>query len=117
MKFETDYKNIHFHIELEKENVSDLSQLMGDKFNRLPNQTMAEIRKGNLASYNVIIVSTLNNEQFTHYLSGVVLSSHEDQLMEDVGDYLEQEGVLDDIERCLNRYSADPGPVWRIATN
>jgi len=116
MNFETDYKNIHFQINLEKENVSDLSQLMGDKFNRLPNQTMAEIKKGNLASYNVLIISKQNNEELTHYLPSVILTSKEDELMEEIGHYLDQEGILDDIEKSWRRNAVTPGPVWRIPT-
>lgn len=48
MKFETEYRNIHFKISLEKELFEDVTLLMGDKFNRLPNQTMIEIKKGTL---------------------------------------------------------------------
>jgi hypothetical protein len=114
MNFETDYKNIHFQINVEKEIVNDLSQLMGDKFNRLPNQTMIEIKKGNLASYNVIIVSKYNGEELTHYLPSVILTSKEVELMEEIGNYLDQENVLDDIEKCWKRNQVSPGPLWRV---
>ena len=116
MKFETDYKNIHFEISVERETISDVSLLMGDKFNRLPNQTMMEIKKGTLAAYNVIIVSTAGSEEFTHYLSNVILSSDESELLEEIGHYLDQEETLDTIERLIRRYQVAPGPVWRIPT-
>jgi len=115
MNFETDYKNIHFHISIEKESISDLSALMGDKFNRLPNQTMTSIKKGELASYNVIIVSIKEDEELTHYLSSIILSSKEEELMEEIANYLDQESVLDNIERVWSRNLIDPGPVWRIS--
>ena len=48
MKFETEYKNIIFKFTLEKENFTDVSFSMNDKFNRLANQTIIEVKKGNL---------------------------------------------------------------------
>lgn len=114
MNFETEYKNIHFRISLEKEVFTDITLLMGDKFNRLPNQTMIEIKKGTLGPYNLIIESDENNEMpCTHYLSGILLTTDEDELIDEVASYLEQENILDDIAAMRLKYAFEPGPTWR----
>ena len=113
MNFETEYKNINFRISLEKEVYDDVSLLMGDKFNRLPNQTMIEIKKGSIGPYNVMIVSIENDVEYTHYLSGILLTTDTEELIEELGNYLEQESILDDIVAIRSRYAIDPGPAWR----
>lgn len=114
MNFETEYKNIIFNITLEKEDIKDLSLLMGDKFNRLPNEVMIDIKKGTLASYNLIITSSQNNEVFTHYFSGIMLTPKQDELLEELQEYLESESVLDSIAEILKKYFIEPGPIWRV---
>ena len=114
MNFETVYKNIHFKITLEKEVFEDITLLMGDKFNRLPNTTMIEIKKGTLGPYNLIIESDEDEDMpCTHYLSGILLTTDEDELMDEVADYLEQENILDDIVSIRKKYAFEPGPLWR----
>lgn len=113
MNFETEYKNIVFRISLEKEPYDDVALLMGDKFNRLPNQTMIEIKKGTLGPYNVIITSIQDEEEFTHYLSGILLTTDQDELLDELGAYLEQENILDDIVAIRKKYAISPGPSWR----
>ncbi len=113
MNFETEYKNIRFLISLEKENYNDISLVMGDKFNRLPNQTMIEIKKGTLGPYNLVITSIDGEEEYTHYLSGILLTTDEEELLEELGSYLEQEHILDDIVALRKRYALSPGPAWR----
>jgi hypothetical protein len=113
MNFETEYKNITFRISLEKEQFNDISQLMGDKFNRLPNQTMIEIKKGALGPYNLLITSIQDEAEYTHYLSGILLTTDEEELMDELASYLEQENILDDIVAIRKKYDVDPGPAWR----
>ncbi len=114
MNFETEYKNIQFKISLEKEVFEDVTLLMGDKFNRLPNQTMLEIKKGTLGPYNLIIESTEDGEmECTHYLSGILLTTDEDELLDELSSYLEQEHILDDIVAIRKKYAFEPGPLWR----
>lgn len=115
MNFECDYKNINFKFTLEKENYPDISFFMSDKFNRLSNQTIIEVKKGNLWPYNIVIESTYNNETFTHYLNTILLSTgSEDTVIEDLSDYLEQENTLDEISALIELYSITPGPKWKI---
>ncbi|MBC7427391.1 MAG: hypothetical protein H7336_02190 [Bacteriovorax sp.] len=114
MNFETEYKNIRFKISLEKEVYEDASLLMGDKFNRLPNQTMIEIKKGALGPYNLIITSDDDDEmECTHYFSGILLTTDEKDLLDELGSYLEQENILDDILAIRKKYAFEPGPLWR----
>jgi hypothetical protein len=113
MNFETEYKNITFRISLEKETYDDVSLLMGDKFNRLPGQTMIEIKKGALGPYNLLVTSIQDDEEYTHYLSGILLTTDEEELMDELGYYLEQENILDDIVAIRNKYAITPGPAWR----
>ena len=113
MNFETEYKNIIFRISLEKETFNDVSLLMGDKFNRLPNQTMIEIKKGNLGPYNILITSIQDEDEYTHYLSGILLTTDQEELLDELGAYLEQESILDDIVAIRTKYAINPGPAWR----
>ena len=113
MNFETEYKNIQFKISVEIETYDDVSLLMGDKFNRLPNQTMIEIKKGALGPYNIIITSIENEIEYTHYLSGILLTTDADELLDELGHYLDQENILDDIVAIRKKYAIDPGPVWK----
>ncbi len=113
MNFETEYKNIQFKISVEKEVYDDVSLLMGDKFNRLPNQTMIEIKKGALGPYNIIITSLENEIEYTHYLSGILLTTDSDELLDELGHYLDQENILDDIVAIRKKYAIDPGPAWK----
>ena len=113
MNFETEYKNIQFKISVEIETYDDVSLLMGDKFNRLPNQTMIEIKKGALGPYNIIITSIENEIEYTHYLSGILLTTDADELLDELGHYLDQENILDDIVAIRKKYAIDPGPAWK----
>ena len=113
MNFETEYKNIHFKISVEIDTYDDVSLLMGDKFNRLPNQTMIEIKKGALGPYNIIITSIENEIEYTHYLSGILLTTDADELLDELGHYLDQENILDDIVAIRKKYAIDPGPAWK----
>ena len=118
MNFETEYKNIKFKFEVEKENYPDVSFFMADKFNRLSNQTIVEVKKGNLWPFNIVITSHRldnENETHTHYLSTVLLSTQGDEsLLDDLADYLEQENVLDEIAALIDQYDLSPGPAWKI---
>ena len=114
MKFETEYKNIQFIISLEDDNYPDVTLLMGDKFHRLGNQTILGLKKGTLKAYNVIIESTFESESFTHYLSGIILTSNAEEVAEDLQDYLEQESVLDEITSLISQYAISPGPKWKV---
>lgn len=113
MNFETEYKNIQFKISVEAEVYDDVSLLMGDKFNRLPNQTMIEIKKGDLGPYNIIITSLEDGHEYTHYLSGILLTTDADDLLDELGHYLDQENILDDIVAIRKKYSIEPGPAWK----
>ncbi len=116
MNFECDYKNIKFKFTLERENYPDVSYFMSDKFNRLSNQTIIEVKKGNLWPYNILIESTtLSDESFTHYLNTILLSTgDEETILDDLADYLEQENTLDEISSLIELYSITPGPQWKI---
>ena len=113
MKFETEYKNINFHISLEHVLILDVSQLLGDKFNRLPNQTMIQLKKGNIKAYNLFIRSQKNEEERTHFWANVLLTSDEESLLEELGDYLEDEEILDSIISNWELLGDETGPSWK----
>lgn len=115
MKFETEYKNIHFVITLENVVIEDISQLFGDKFNRLPNQTLIELKKGNLIAYHLIIKSILAQEERTHYWSNVLLTAEADDLLDELGGYLENEDILDLIVENWELGGSLEGPAWSQA--
>jgi hypothetical protein len=115
MNFETEYKNINFHISLEKSHVSDVSVLLGDKFNRLPNQTLIEIKKGTLIPYHLIITSTFNNEERVHYWSNILLTNNSEELSDELGHFLEDEDILEDIVSNWQLAGSEEGPAWMQA--
>jgi hypothetical protein len=115
MNFETEYKNIRFRITLESVAVKDVGLLLGDKFNRLPNQTMIELKKGTLLPYNLIIQSHFQNEERTHYWSNVLLTHQAEELIEELGHYLNDEDILDLIVGHWNLSGDTEGPAWKLA--
>lgn len=114
MIFETEYKNLNFHITLSIVAISDVTLLLGDKFNRLPNQAMIELKKGTLVPYNLIIKSKNSEEdERTHYWSNVLLTSNADELLEEVGQYLNDEEILDLIVANWELVGDESGPGWK----
>ena len=93
--------------------MGDLSQFFGDKFHRLPNQTMIELKKGNLIGYNLIIESTFKKETRIHYWSKVLLSVHPEELLEDVDHYIKDEEILEQIVAQWNLAGDQSGPGWK----
>ncbi len=120
MNFETEYKNLRFRITLEKIVVTEITHFFGDKFHKLPNQKMIALKKGTLAPYNLIILSNLKEvleDERTHYWSNVLLTNVEDQdeLLEELGEYLDDEAVLDSIVDNWNLVGNEDGPAWSQA--
>jgi len=113
MNFETEYKNIRFHLELERAGISDAALLLGDKFHRVPNQTMIGIKKGELVAYNLTVVSKLNDEERTHFWSNILLTSKEEDVLEELGHYLDDENILDEIVDNWNLLGDETGPAWQ----
>lgn len=115
MNFETEYKNIHFQITLESVVVTDVKLLLGDKFNRLPHQTMSELKKGTLLPYNLIIRSSFNGDERTHYWSHVLLTNQSEELLEELGHYLDDEDILEAIVGHWHLGGNEEGPAWKLA--
>jgi hypothetical protein len=115
MILKTEYKKVLFSLEIEKEHFQDYAQMMGDKFNRLPPQTLIEIKKGNLCSYNILIESQFADETYTHYLSSVLLTSNEEEFVGELGEYLDQEETFEEILKLRTKYAVSPGPEWRVS--
>ncbi len=113
MNFETEYKNLNFHISLEKVEVTDVTLLLGDKFNRLANKTMIELKKGNLVAFNLVIKSKKDNEERTHYWSNVLLTSDAEELLEELGHYLDDEEILDSVVSNWELDGDENGPAWK----
>lgn len=115
MNFETDYKDINFRITLEKVEITDVSILLGDKFNRLPHQTLIEVKKGTLIPYNLFVKSINKAEERTHYWSNILLSSSSEELVEDLGQFLDHEDILDSIVKNWDLEGNESGPAWALA--
>jgi hypothetical protein len=113
MNFETEYKNIIFRISIEAIIIADITLLLGDKFNRLPNQTMIELKKGTIKPYNLVIKSKNAEAERTHYWSNVLLTSDAEQLLEELGDYLDGEEILDSIVSNWDLPGDEQGPAWK----
>ena len=95
MKFETEYKNLNFKIALDLVTFEDVTVFFNDKFHRISNQTMADLKKGTIAPYNLTITSTRDEESRTHYWSNIMLPTDYNDLVEELGLYLDQEEILD----------------------
>jgi hypothetical protein len=113
MNFETEYKNIHFKLELERATISDATLLLGDKFHKLPNQTMIEIKKGNVVAYNLMITSRLEDNDRTHFWSNILLTNKEEDLLVELGHYLDDENILDEVVSNWNLSGDETGPAWK----
>lgn len=113
MKFETQYKDINFHIALEKVACSDPKLFFGDKFNKLPNQTMQDLKKGSIIPFNLIITSRNKSDERIHYWSNVLLTSNVDELLEELGLYLDNEEILDQICDNWSLLGSETGPSWK----
>lgn len=119
MNFETEYKKIFFHISIEEIETSDIAHLLGDKFNRLPNQTLIELKKGNLVGYNLVIKSkkdqdsTNPEDERTHYWSKILLTKNADELLEELGFYLDDEDILESIVSNWELAGDENGPAWK----
>lgn len=97
---------------LEKIVIKDIASFMGDKFNRLPSQTLIELKKGALVPYNLIIESSNHLEVRTHYWSNILLTSNIEELQEELGYYLEDEEILDLIVANWEIVENELGPAW-----
>lgn len=115
MNFETEYKNIHFKLELERATITDAALLLGDKFHKLPNQTMIEIKKGNLIAYNLTITSRLEENERAHFWSNILLTNKEEDLLVELGHYLDDENILDEVVSNWNLSGDETGPAWKQA--
>lgn len=113
MNFETEYKNLNFHISLEPISIQDITLLLGDKFNRLPNQTMIELKKGAIVPYNLVIKSKKAEDERTHYWGNILLTSDADELLEELGFYLDDEEILDSIIANWELVGDESGPGWK----
>lgn len=61
----------------------------------------------------MIITSGENDEEYVHYLSGILLTTDEEEVLDELGYYLEQENILDNIVAIREKYAITPGPAWR----
>lgn len=112
MNFETEYKKIIFNISLERLFITDTTLLLGSKFSRLQSKTIQELQKGNIIPFNLIIISKNNSEERTHYWSNVLLTSNPDDLLDELGVYLDDEEILELIIKNWNLTGSKDGPGW-----
>lgn len=111
MKFELEYKNIHFIISLEKE----LNFIPDNRFQKLGNNTLIALKKNELSAYSLLIESSLNSEELTHYIPSVILSNQSDEILDELQDYLDAENIIEDICEFWNENMNDKtGPNWKV---
>jgi hypothetical protein len=109
MKFELDHNNINLILTLEAEE----NYIPNDRFITHSPQTIKSLSKKEITAYNLIIESTKNNVALTFYLSGVLLSSNEDEIIEELQNYIEDEAIFDQIETSFEElFSEIQNPKW-----
>lgn len=109
MKFELDYNGINLIFTLEEE----INYLPSDRFVKHSPQTIKSLSKKEITAYNLEIVSTKNNETLTFFISGVLLSTNEEEIIEELQNYIEDESVFDDIENSFEELFRDSKtPKW-----
>ena len=109
MKFELDYNNINLILTLDEE----VNYIPSDRFVTHSPQTIKALSKKEITAYNLIIESTKNNVSLTFYLSGVLLSSNQDEIVEELQNYIEDESIFDQIETSFEElFRENQNPIW-----
>jgi hypothetical protein len=109
MKFELEYNNINLIIILEEE----ANYLPSDRFVNHSPQTIKALSKKEITAYNMIIESTKNSEALTFYRSGVLLSTNQDEVIDELQSYIENESVFDNIEASFEElFRESQNPKW-----
>jgi hypothetical protein len=60
-------------------------------------QDLEDMKDGLVKTYSLHVVSTKNGQSMEHYSSGVLLSSNEDEIQEELEEILDDFGVVDHI--------------------
>lgn len=74
---------------------------------------MTSLKKGLLVPYNLVIKSKKELEERTHYWSNVLLTNEADDLLEELGYYLDDEEILDSIILNWELAGDENGPAWK----
>ena len=109
MKFELDYKDLHFIITL---NVED-NFIPDNRFEKLSNQSLSMLKKNEITPYSILIESEKNGESLTFFISSVLLSSKKDEIIDDLQDYLEADNVIEEITSKWKLSEEENGPSWK----
>ena len=107
MKFELDYKNLHFIITL---NIEE-NFIPDNRFEKLSNQSLIMLKKKEILAYSMMINANDDIDNLSFYLSGVLLSSNQEEMIEELQEYLDAENVIEDIFEKWKLLKED-GPSW-----
>lgn len=109
MKFELNFKETNFIIEIEE----DKHFVPDNRFEKISNQVLIELKKKKVLAYSLLIISKKVDQEVTHYWSSVLLTSNQDEVLEELQDYLDDENIIEDILEKWEIVLAKDGPSWK----
>lgn len=104
-KFHLEYEHIIFTLEVTQDQA--YLPLKGEK------QQAKEWDGEKLSPYSLVVTSTFEEQNQTHYFPGLLLREKEESMLEDLEYYLDQEGLMDKIQQRWKIIEDECGPTWR----
>jgi hypothetical protein len=109
MKFEINHNEITLILSLTPEE----NYIPSDRFNRLSPQTILPLNKKEIPAFTLDIEATYKNETANFYFNSVLLSTSEDETMEELEEYITNEEILENIEEFWKHFfDKSEKPTW-----
>ncbi|OUR99834.1 hypothetical protein A9Q84_02055 [Halobacteriovorax marinus] len=114
MKFSANIEGIEFKITIERDKVYKAH----NPLNSFSLQDLEDIKDGIVAIYSIIVQSSKNNETLEHYTTGILLSSDESEIPEELEEILDDFGIVEHVLKHwkLNE-SSSLDPDWALPIN
>jgi hypothetical protein len=110
MNFELNHNDINYNIEL----IREFNFIPCDRYEKLGYRSLVALKKEEILPYTLKITSKKEGATQTHYWSTVLLTSLADELQEELAQYLDDESIIDQIEKSWKHFFDEDGPIWKI---
>lgn len=109
MKFEIIHNEISLILTLTEEN----NFIPSDRFTKLSPQTMIALKKKEISSFGLLIEAQFKDQNAKFYYSNVLLSTNQEEILEELEEYIINEEILENIEEYWrNFFDLSPYPKW-----